>query len=131
MLTTRPMPIDARLRCTHSQGALAVIETVIEPDAGGPALHVLPSLDESFYILQGKLTFQVGDALFIALQGASVFAQRGTPHTYANQSGEAARVLIVCTPGVELSDGAASTDARTTRGDTIHRSDIVGPPLER
>jgi quercetin dioxygenase-like cupin family protein len=104
----------------HAEGALAVIETVVAPDAAGPALHVLPSLDATFHVLEGRLTFQVADALFTALRGASVLAARGVPHTYANQSDQEARVLIVCTPAHELWNRSAGT---------IHRTDIVGPPL--
>jgi quercetin dioxygenase-like cupin family protein len=73
-----------------------------------------PTLDASFHVLEGKLAFRLGDTLFAALPGASVSAPSGTPHTYANQSGEPARVLVVCTPV----DG------------TVHRTDIVGPPLD-
>ena len=101
-------------------GALSVVETVVEPGSG-PPLHRHPSLDESFYILQGRLTFRVGDALFTALPGAVVFAPRGTPHAYSNQSAEAVRVLVVCTQGEPASDG----HARPT-----HYSEIVGASLE-
>jgi quercetin dioxygenase-like cupin family protein len=104
----------------HSHGALTVIVTRVEPGSG-PPLHRHPSLDESFYVLQGRLTFRVGDALFTALPGASVFASRGTPHAYSNQSGEAARVLVVCAPGEPESDGHVRP---------IHYSEVVGPPLE-
>jgi quercetin dioxygenase-like cupin family protein len=103
-----------------STGALTVIETVVEPGSG-PPLHRHPSLDESFYVLQGKLAFRVGAALFTALQGAAVFAARGTPHAYSNQSAEAVRVLVVCIPGAPEPDG----HVRPT-----HYSEIVGPSLE-
>jgi quercetin dioxygenase-like cupin family protein len=120
-LTTEYVPIVSRLRRVRSQSALAVIETLVEPGSG-PPLHRHPTLDETSYILQGRLTFRVGDALFTALPGASVFASRGTPHAYVNHSGEPARVLLVCAPGDALSDGNA---------DAVHHSEIVGPPLGR
>jgi quercetin dioxygenase-like cupin family protein len=108
----------------HSQprtdGALTVIETVVEP-GGGPPLHRHPSLDETFYVLQGRLTFRVGAALFTALPGAAVFASRGTPHAYSNQSAEPVRAVIVCATGQPESDGRARP---------IHYSEIVGPSLE-
>jgi quercetin dioxygenase-like cupin family protein len=104
---------NAELRQENNRGALAVIATALGPCEGGPPLHVHPTLDATFYVLSGKLAFRVGDSVFMALEGASVSAPRGTPHTYANQSAEAARVVITCTPV----DGSA------------HRTDIVGPPL--
>jgi quercetin dioxygenase-like cupin family protein len=108
------VPIDVRLRRERSQGALAVIEAAVAPGSG-PPLHAHPSLDETFYVLAGRLTFRVGDAMFTALPGAVVYAERGTPHTYANHSEEPARVLLVSTPGDEA----------------IHYSEIVGPSLRR
>jgi quercetin dioxygenase-like cupin family protein len=112
--------MHSRSHAQSSTGALTVIETVVEPGSG-PPLHRHPSLDESFYVLQGRLTFRVGEALFTALQGAAVFAARGTAHAYSNQSAEAVRVVVVCTPGEPEADGRA----RPT-----HYSEIVGPSLE-
>jgi quercetin dioxygenase-like cupin family protein len=104
----------------HGNGALTVVETEVEPGSG-PPLHRHPTLDESFYVLQGRLTFRVGEALFTALPGAAVSAPRGIPHAYSNESGEAVRVLVVCTPGAPEPDG----HIRPT-----HYSEIVGPSLE-
>lgn len=98
----------------NDRTALTVIATALGPCAGGPPLHVHPTLDASFHVLAGRLAFRVGESQFMALAGASVSAASGTPHTYANQSAEAARVLITCTPV----NGSA------------HRTDIVGPPLD-
>ena len=105
---------DAQLRRENDGDALAVIATALAPCAGGPPLHVHPTLDASFYVLAGTLAFRIGDSQFIALPGASVSAPSGTPHTYANHSTETARVLITCT--------AVAGNA--------HRTDIVGPPID-
>jgi quercetin dioxygenase-like cupin family protein len=93
---------------------------VVEP-GDGPPLHRHPSLDETVYVLQGRLTFRVGDALFTALPGAAVFASRGTPHAYSNQSAAPVRAVIVCATRQPESDGRARL---------IHHSEIVGPSLE-
>ena len=117
--TVRPTSIEARLQEERSQGALAVVENVLAAEAVGPPLHVSPSLDETFYVLEGTAAFRVGEALFTALPGASVFVPRGTPHTYANPSSQRARLLLVCTPGAN--DVSAE--------DSSHYSRIVGEPL--
>jgi quercetin dioxygenase-like cupin family protein len=119
---------DASLRRANG-GAVAVIERVVQPAVDGPPLHVQPSLDETFYVLEGNLTFRVGDALFTALTGASVFAGRGIPHTYANQSRKAARIRVVCTPAGGPATASSSADVR--QHGQIHRTQIVGPSLER
>src|SRR5262245_9786533 len=100
-----------------AEPTLALIETEVAPGSG-PPLHTNASLDEHFYVLQGRVTFRVGEAEFTSLPGASILAEHGTPHTYANQSAELARVLVVCTP-----DGGLPGDGG------VHYTEIVGPPL--
>jgi quercetin dioxygenase-like cupin family protein len=117
--TVRPTSIEARLRDDRSQGALAVVENVLAAETAGPPLHVSPSLDETFYVLEGTASFRVGEALFTALPGASVFVPRGTPHTYANPSSQRARLLLVCTPGPD----------HAFADDSSHFSRIVGEAL--
>lgn len=50
-------------------------------------------------MLDGELTFQLGDELHTRRSGELAFAPRGVHHTFANRSGAGARVLIVITPG--------------------------------
>ncbi|MGH2982259.1 MAG: cupin domain-containing protein [Solirubrobacterales bacterium] len=72
--------------------------SVIEIGGGGrPPLHH-HGFDETFYVLEGELTFQLEDELFTRGAGEVAFAPRDVPHTYANRSGASARALIVCTP---------------------------------
>ena len=84
------------LRSEESDGQVSVIET--RPSPGfGPNLHT-HDFDESFYVLEGELTFQLREELVSAVPGDLVFAPRGVPHTFANLSDTPARQLIVCTP---------------------------------
>jgi quercetin dioxygenase-like cupin family protein len=85
------------LRSEESGGQVALIEIGASPERKGPALHH-HDFDEAFYVLEGELTFQLGDELFTRRAGEVAFAPRGTAHTYANLSGANARALIVCTP---------------------------------
>jgi quercetin dioxygenase-like cupin family protein len=85
------------LRSEETGGEVAVIEIGASPERGGPKLHH-HDFDESFYVLEGELTFQLRDELFTRRPGELAFAPRGVPHTYANLSGANARALIVCTP---------------------------------
>ncbi len=68
------------------------------PAGSAPPPHVHDDEDEAFYVLEGELTFQLGDELINAGQGELAFAPRGIPHTLANLSAAAARYLLVCTP---------------------------------
>ena len=85
------------LRSEESGGVVSVVETDSPAGFAGPPLH-LHDFDEAFYVLEGELTFQLGDRLITAGPGELAFAPRNVPHTYANLSGAPARVMIVCTP---------------------------------
>jgi mannose-6-phosphate isomerase-like protein (cupin superfamily) len=92
------IPINVHVRSEASDGRLAVIEEIVPPGYG-PPLHVHPSFDEGFYVLEGELAFRVKDELVVGRAGTFAFAPRGAPHTFANLSGKDARQLIVCAPG--------------------------------
>lgn len=49
-------------------------------------------------MLDGELTFQLGDEVFTRAAGELAFAPRGAHHAFANHSGQGARMLLVCTP---------------------------------
>jgi quercetin dioxygenase-like cupin family protein len=82
------------LRSEDSDGHVAIVELT---GGGRPPLH-RHDFDETFYVLEGELTFQLGDDLLTRRTGELAFAPRGAPHTYANLSGAPARVLLVITP---------------------------------
>jgi quercetin dioxygenase-like cupin family protein len=90
-------PPRVLLRNEQSDGHVSVIESTMPAGAKGPPLHT-HDFDETFYVLDGELTFQLGNELSTAGPGELAFALRGVPHTLANRSNAAARFVIVCTP---------------------------------
>jgi quercetin dioxygenase-like cupin family protein len=88
------------LRSEQSDGEVAIIEIVLPAGSAGPPLHH-HDFDEAFYVLDGELTFQLGEELATAGPGTLTFAPRGSHHTLANLTAAAARYLLVCTPGFE------------------------------
>ena len=85
------------LRSEESDGVVSLIDNTVPANWDGPYLHK-HDFDETFYVIEGELTFQLGDELFRAKAGDIAFAPRGVPHTYANLSATPTRHLIVCTP---------------------------------
>jgi mannose-6-phosphate isomerase-like protein (cupin superfamily) len=85
------------VRSEESSGRLGMIESVMPPGAAGPPLHT-HEFDEAFYVLDGELTFQLGDNLVTVGAGELAFAPGGEPHTFTNLGSTPARFLIVCTP---------------------------------
>src|SRR5688500_7506103 len=64
-------------------GKYAMWEAVVQP-GGGPPPHVHSREEEGFYVLEGEITFQIGDERVVA--GAGTFANMpvGTPHSFRN-----------------------------------------------
>jgi quercetin dioxygenase-like cupin family protein len=78
-------------------GAYALIETANDP-ATGVRLHVHEREDETWFVLEGEYTFEVGGQTFRAGPGDYVFGPRNVPHSYANRTEAVARALIMVTP---------------------------------
>jgi quercetin dioxygenase-like cupin family protein/nitroimidazol reductase NimA-like FMN-containing flavoprotein (pyridoxamine 5'-phosphate oxidase superfamily) len=82
------------LRGEETAGQIAVVYL---GGGGRPPLHK-HDFDETFYVAEGEITFQLGDELATCRAGEVAVAPRGVPHTYANLSGAPARVFMVITP---------------------------------
>jgi quercetin dioxygenase-like cupin family protein len=91
--------IDIRIlaREADTDGQLAVIDEVVPPGFG-PELHVHDTFDEAFYVLDGVLTFQVGNVITRGPTYTWLWIPRSTPHTFANRSQQLARTLVLCVP---------------------------------
>jgi quercetin dioxygenase-like cupin family protein len=86
-------------------GDFAIFESGPPPGHGQPP-HVHDEYDEAFHVLAGEVLFRVGDEEMAALAGATVFAPRGSVHGFRNVTAEAARMLVIATPGaLELVEG--------------------------
>jgi uncharacterized RmlC-like cupin family protein len=112
---------------------VGIIELAVPSRWDGPPLHH-HDFDEAFYVLEGELTFQLGEELRTAGPGELIFAPRGTIHTLANVADQPARYVLVCTPGEfthyferlsRPTDAGATDDPGTPYPETI----IVGPTI--
>jgi mannose-6-phosphate isomerase-like protein (cupin superfamily) len=63
-------------------------------------LHVHRSDDEAWYVLDGRLGFQVGDDRREIGTGESILVTHGTPHSYWNASPEPTHYLLIMTPRI-------------------------------
>jgi quercetin dioxygenase-like cupin family protein len=86
------------LRTEATQDALSLVEVTVPAGWDGPPLHH-HGFDETFYVLDGELTFQLEDDVVTRGTGELMFAPRDAVHTLANLSDGSARYLLVCTPG--------------------------------
>jgi len=81
-----------------TNGTIGIVENRVQPGWPGPPLHH-HAFDETFCILEGELTFQLGADRVEGRAGDTLFVPRGDHHTLANLSAASARYLLVCTPG--------------------------------
>ncbi|GAB3840486.1 cupin domain-containing protein [Hymenobacter jeollabukensis] len=78
-------------------GQLALLDFTL-PQGSEPPRHRHTREDETFYVLEGQVRFEIGDAVVVAEAGQAVFAPRGLDHLFAIQSPQA-RLLTLITPG--------------------------------
>lgn len=93
-------------------GQVTIVEVTEPPGVSGPR-HVHHREDEAFWVLEGAVTFEIGDTTIVAHAGDYVFGPRDIPHRYA--VGDAGcRMLFITIPGgfedlvIEMSVPAAS-----------------------
>jgi mannose-6-phosphate isomerase-like protein (cupin superfamily) len=70
----------------------------VEPGSEGPGTHAHDTEDDSFYILDGEITFTVEGEEIVAGPGTFVLVPPGTAHGFANRGERRARVLNVHAP---------------------------------
>lgn len=78
-------------------GAYALLEYCPGPGAGA-GLHVHHREEETFYILDGEMTFQLDQEQHQAGAGAIVRIPKGLRHAFRNTTDAPARMLIMLTP---------------------------------
>jgi quercetin dioxygenase-like cupin family protein len=120
------------LRSEESGGHVAIVEL---GGGGRPPLH-RHDFDETFYVLEGELTFRLDEQVFTRRAGELAFAPRGVAHTYANLSGAPARALLVITrAGFEryfdrIAARISGSEPPPEAAKPIPEVVTVGPPLE-
>lgn len=101
----------------ETNGKYAMWEAIVPP-GGGPPPHVHSREEESFYILEGTITFHVDGKPVVATAGMFANMPVGTLHSFTNASDRPAKMIISVAPagleqmffevGVPLAQGAAS-----------------------
>ena len=73
-------------------GQPVIIEATVAPGGGAP-LHVHDDLDDSFYLVSGRLAMRCGEQAFAVGPGAYVALPHGVPHTFRVVGDEPAVML--------------------------------------
>jgi quercetin dioxygenase-like cupin family protein len=85
----------------ESGGAYFAMEALVPP-GGGPPPHIHRREDETFYLVEGRIEFLLGEKTIVAGPGDFVNVPRGTVHCFHNTGTEMARMVLTFTPaGIE------------------------------
>lgn len=104
----------------------------------GPPLHVHRDQDDTFFVLEGTLTVQVGDELFDLGPGDFATVPPGIPHTFDNTRKDQPPVKVcnLMTPGgldAQFRDmsalGKTADPAKVLELRQKHGASMVGPTL--
>ena len=78
-------------------GQMTIVEVTEHPGVEAP-LHVHYRDDEGFWVLEGDVTFEVGETTIEASPGDYVFGPRNIPHRF-KVGDQGCRMLFILTPG--------------------------------
>lgn len=81
----------------ETDGRYATIEAVVPP-GGGPPPHTHSREEESFFVLDGEITFTVNGERIVAGPGTFANMPVGLLHAFKNESDRTARMLISVAP---------------------------------
>ena len=84
----------------ESGGSYTTMEVLVLPGTG-PGLHVHDNEEEQFYVLEGELTYWVGDQTIHMSAGDFLHIPRGTPHGFTNGATPAKLLATFSPAGIE------------------------------
>ena len=91
----------ATIKATGKEtGGRYTLVEVLEPEGEQP-FHVHHREDEGFWVLEGELTFEIGEEKIKASPGSFLFGPRDVPHRYTVDSGPARLLFILSPSGFE------------------------------
>jgi quercetin dioxygenase-like cupin family protein len=118
----------------QTQDSIMLFEETVP--AGTKSLHHMHhDSDEVAFVLDGEITFKIGDDVTVGGPGACAFMPRNVPHAWMNSGSGTARVVFFYTPAVaggfieemlELPNGPMSAENRARLCKT-YRWEILGP----
>jgi mannose-6-phosphate isomerase-like protein (cupin superfamily) len=98
-LALGPAACSLKVGGEDALGSLTVMDVVLGAGLPGPVLHRHRAMVDSFYVLDGILTLQLGDREVEASAGSYVVVPPGADHTFSNPRDEPVRLLNVMAPG--------------------------------
>ncbi len=79
----------------RAPGMQSVVLEMTLPVGHAPALHVHDNVDDTWYVLEGRMALLCGDEEYVAEAGDWVSMPRGVPHSFRVVGDRPARILVV------------------------------------
>jgi quercetin dioxygenase-like cupin family protein len=83
----------------ENTGGMLTLWTTITPPGGGPPPHYHLYESEWYVVLEGQVQFLIGGQWRDVPPGSTVFAPRGTVHSFKNAGDGPSRMLVSTSPG--------------------------------
>ena len=80
-------------------GRYTLLEHALEAETLAMPMHRHRAETKTFYAIEGSLTVQIANDIFVATPGASIVVPAGTMHTMWNETERRVRFLSVLAPG--------------------------------
>lgn len=90
--------IVLKLLSAATGGSVMLFEEII-PAGTKSTFHRHRDSDEVAYVIDGELTFKIGDEVTVGGAGSCAFMPRGMPHAWKCTGAETARALFLYAPG--------------------------------
>jgi mannose-6-phosphate isomerase-like protein (cupin superfamily) len=100
----------------ETAGRQCFSEWTVDAGEGGPPAHLHKQHQEAFFVVEGTLTFRVGEETLEAKAGSFIFIPPGVTHSFSNPTNAPARCVNAYVPGgiegffVEIAEAFASGD---------------------
>jgi mannose-6-phosphate isomerase-like protein (cupin superfamily) len=130
--------VTIKIPSSDTAGRFTVFEGCTPP-LHGPPLHRHGEQDEWWYILEGEFRFVVDDEEIHARTGDTVFAPRGSRHTFQNIGATPGRTLATVVPGgldlffreleAVAPRGTAPDPSKMAPSFEKYGQEMLGPPL--
>jgi quercetin dioxygenase-like cupin family protein len=98
--------------------------------------HLHRDSDEVAWVLNGEITFKIGEEVTVGGPGTCAFLPRGKPHAWKNTGSETARLLFLYTPAraggffeerLQQANGSINGDEANEMR-RRHGWEVIGPP---
>lgn len=129
--------IDIKVSGKDTNGDLLIFEqTSLSPKRGTP-LHIHPSQDEIFYVMDGEYRFKVGEEIYELKTGDSIFLPRAIPNALSQLS-DKGKMLVTLQPAGKLEEFFLTMADLKTNPNLqeiahifeVNEMTVVGPPLK-